>query len=79
MLVPRPRRGRGRPRKRQITLEESAFLSEQSNPKDATEALSCPGREKWKAAMLQEYHALDKNETWTLVDRPTNAEIIKTK
>jgi len=78
-LVTTPRRGRGRPKKRQITMEESApedvlgensaFLSEQSDPKDATEALSCTDSEEWKAAMLQEYH----------LPRPTNAEIIKTK
>jgi len=59
--------------------ENSAFLSEQSDPKDAREALSCPDSEEWKAAMLQKYHPLNKNETWTLVDRPTNTEIIKTK
>jgi len=61
-LVTTPRRGRGRPRKRQITIEESApedvlgensaLLSEQSDPKDATEALSCADSEEWKAAML---------------------------
>nr|GEU78531.1 ribonuclease H-like domain-containing protein [Tanacetum cinerariifolium] len=31
----------------------------------------------WKNAMNDEYHALIKNNTWTLVPRPTNANIVR--
>ncbi|GJS75506.1 ribonuclease H-like domain-containing protein [Tanacetum coccineum] len=31
----------------------------------------------WQNAMCDEYHALIKNETWTLVPRPTNTNIVR--
>jgi hypothetical protein len=33
--------------------------------------------EEWKASMDKEYSNLITNETWTLTDRPTNANVIK--
>ncbi|GJW94223.1 ribonuclease H-like domain-containing protein [Tanacetum coccineum] len=32
---------------------------------------------KWQNAMCDEYHALIKNKTWTLVPKPTNANIVR--
>ncbi|GJW17686.1 ribonuclease H-like domain-containing protein [Tanacetum coccineum] len=32
---------------------------------------------KWQNAMCDEYHALIKNNTWTLVPRPTNINIVR--
>lgn len=40
-----------------------------SMPRNFAEALSQP---QWKAAMQEEMAALEKNDTWELVDLPTN-------
>ncbi|GJT45306.1 ribonuclease H-like domain-containing protein [Tanacetum coccineum] len=43
-------------------------------PKSYRDAFNDPN---WQNAMNDEYHALNKNNTWTLVPRPTNANIVR--
>ncbi|GJX95735.1 ribonuclease H-like domain-containing protein [Tanacetum coccineum] len=43
-------------------------------PKSYIQAIQNPN---WKNAMLDEFNALIKNDTWVLVPRPTNANIVR--
>nr|GEY54923.1 ribonuclease H-like domain-containing protein [Tanacetum cinerariifolium] len=45
-----------------------------SFPKSYRDAFSDPN---WKYAMRDEYHALIKNKTWTLVPRPSDTNIVR--
>lgn len=47
-----------------------------STPHSVSEALA---NENWRKAMLEEYHALQKNKTWTLVHLPPNRNAISCK
>ena len=48
-------------------------------PKTYGEALKCNDSEKWKLAMIKEMDAHKKNNTWTLVERPSNENVIGCK
>ena len=43
------------------------------------EALAGPQRDQWLAAMKEELDSLAKNEVWTLVDRPSNTNVVTNK
>ena len=47
-----------------------------SVPKDWKDAVNDP---KWKAAMLEEMYALEKNNTWQLVEWPKGKEPVGCK
>ena len=47
-----------------------------AEPRSYQAAMSIP---HWRAAMEQEYHALMKNKTWTLVPPPSRVNIIDSK
>ena len=53
-----------------------ASLDTVSLPRLVLEALSHPG---WREAMIEEMMALDKNETWSLVDLPAGKKVIGCK
>ena len=50
-----------------------------SEPQSIEEALASPNAEKWYNASIEELNSLYKNDTWILIKRPTDHNIIKTK
>lgn len=56
-----------------------ANLAEQGDPQSAAEALASPEANEWREAMIKEYEALMRNETWIIVDRPKEKKIIESK
>lgn len=48
-------------------------------PQSYNQAVKCAERKKWLIAMKEEYNALIKNKTWTLVNRPKNEKLIDNK
>lgn len=57
---------------------EPAFVVEEC-PTTLSEALRSGDAEKWQEAADSEYKSLMRNETWTLVDPPSGANVIKSK
>lgn len=47
------------------------------NPTSYAAAMATPEREQWHQAAAAEIQAHKENNTWTLVDRPKNAKVIK--
>lgn len=54
-------------------------FTEISVPSSYQEAISCPNKQEWKAAIQEELQALEVNKTWELVDLPPNRSTIGTK
>ncbi|KAL5574150.1 hypothetical protein UlMin_023747 [Ulmus minor] len=52
---------------------------EYKEPKSYEEALSHPDSKEWRIAMKAEMNSLAKNETWTLVEKPTKQKIVGCK
>ena len=50
-----------------------------SEPSTYEQAIASPEQEKWIQAMNDEIHALEKNKTWTLVDCPSEKQILPVK
>ena len=48
-------------------------------PTSYNEAINCNEREQWLQAMHEELQSLNKNNTWTLVDKPKDRRIINCK
>lgn len=59
--------------------EESSFLAETLEPGNFMEAQKSSEAAKWKRAMEEEMEALRENNTWILVDKPNNANILKNR
>lgn len=53
-----------------------AFMSLVDEPKTFKQAIECNEKDKWIAAMKDEYTALVNNDTWRLVQRPLNRNVI---
>ncbi|GKD52105.1 ribonuclease H-like domain-containing protein [Tanacetum coccineum] len=68
-MVTRFRIGTNRPTKR-LNLHVSSVLPLPKSYRDAFSDLN------WQNAMRDEYHALIKNKTWTLVPRPSDNNIV---
>jgi hypothetical protein len=47
------------------------------DPVTVSDALSRHDKDKWLAAMDDEYKSLMKNNAWMLVDKPHNANIVR--
>lgn len=59
---------------------EIALFSMHDEPMTVKDAKDCPNWGKWQQAMQEEIQALERNKTWTLVDRkPDMKKPIKTK
>lgn len=70
----------GRPRKVFVTESGPEMLNTIiENPESLKEALNSNNAEEWKCAMQREYDSLVKNQTWELVDKPKNKNIISCK
>lgn len=48
-------------------------------PSSFKDAMSCPDKEKWYAAMLEELKSIESNETWILSDLPVNRRAVGCK
>lgn len=62
-----------------LYLANSDFVSELDDPISLSDALSRNDRDKWKEALNQEYDSCMDNQAWSLVDRPTNRKVLKSK
>lgn len=56
-----------------LNLHVALFANE---PKTYKQAIECEENKKWSAAMRDEYESLVKNDTWKLVERPKNRNIV---
>jgi Reverse transcriptase (RNA-dependent DNA polymerase) len=48
-------------------------------PKTYKEAVNCAEKDQWTKAMEKELKSIEANQTWTLVDVPSNRKIIGSK
>ena len=51
----------------------------QKEPQTVTEALNCPEKEQWEAAMQKEMDSIYSNNVWDLVEQPENRKPIGSK
>jgi hypothetical protein len=56
-----------------------ALISTTTDPTTIHQAIKRPDSTQWKVSMQCEYNSLMKHETWTLVPRPVNVNIIASK
>jgi hypothetical protein len=59
-----------------LTVAEEVEFGEPSNYK---EEVASSDAAKWKAAMKEEIHSLQKNQTWTLVEQSKNKKVVGCK
>jgi hypothetical protein len=57
----------------------TAFIATCTEPKIFRQAITCDDAAHWKSAMSAEYQSLMKNNTWNLVPRPHNKNIVSCK
>lgn len=62
----------------QISVSSCFFLGEKNNNKPSCYD-EAKGRTKWESAMQEEVEALMKNETWELVPKPKDSEVVTCK
>lgn len=60
-------------------FDESALFTLDDEPLTVKDAQESRDWDKWKKAMDEELEALNKNQTWLLVDKPTSSRCIKNK
>jgi Reverse transcriptase (RNA-dependent DNA polymerase) len=48
-------------------------------PRNYQEAMEAEDAKQWELAMQKEYESIMKNETWTLVPRPKDAKVVKSR
>ena len=70
-MVTRSKAGIFKPKLYQVSSQTQPLL-----PKNTLDALKDP---KWKKAMNDEYHALMKSKTWTLIPNNQNCKLIGNK
>lgn len=61
-----------------MSIDQALFAIE-DEPLTVSEALEGSEGEQWKLAMDREMDSLNKNGTWTLIDRPQGAKTVKCK
>ena len=59
--------------------EPMAYIIEEDEPKTFYRATHGTDSDQWQSAIDKELHALKKNETWQVVDRPADRKIIGSK
>lgn len=59
--------------------DKSFLVSFHNEPQSFEEAMASPNKDKWLAAMQDEYNSLMKNNVWEIVDRPNNCSIVSCK
>ncbi|WCJ29450.1 Retrovirus-related Pol polyprotein from transposon TNT 1-94 [Euphorbia peplus] len=73
---------RQRVKRRRFGIEGEALLitpSDEAEPKNVSDALSCPEKDKWKKAMEEEMDSMKVNQVWELVDLPEGRKAVKSK
>src|SRR5579862_9604022 len=74
---PKPPNRRSR---RQIARAFKAMLKGNWKwPRNYHEAMEAEDAHQWELAMMKEYDSIMKNDTWTLVPRPKDAKVIKSR
>lgn len=71
-----------RPKRYDDYISDSSFLSHTpcfDEPQSYDDAMAGTNKTEWESAMKEEYNSLIKNRVWTLVDRPFNRNVIKSK
>jgi hypothetical protein len=59
-----------------IEMEEAANIAEEEGPNTYCQAINGHDRELWLAAINEEMDALDRNKTWSVIERPENQKLI---
>ena len=59
--------------------EDEVLISRETDEPTYKEAMSSPDAGLWKVAMKEELEALDRNNTWEVVDRPPGRRIVDSK
>lgn len=59
-----------------LNMHVAFFIKE---PKTFKQAIECREKEKWLTAMREEHDSLVKNETWKLVDRPKDRNVVNNR
>ncbi|CAH2091010.1 unnamed protein product [Euphydryas editha] len=71
-----------RPKRYDDYLSDCSLLSHTpcfDEPQSYNDAMVSTNKAEWECAMKEEYNSLIKNGAWTLVDRPFNRNVIKSK
>ena len=77
---PRVERPLNRHARRRIARAFKAILKgNQKWPRTHKEAMDCQDAHQWELAMKKELDSIKKNETWTLVPRPKDTKVIKSR
>lgn len=58
---------------------EFAFMAVNKEPKNFQDAVNSDDKQKWHLAMNDKFESLIQNDTWSLVEKPSNASIIDNK
>lgn len=76
-----PRRSQRAPVSRRMNEYVTYLISEgyTTDPTSVQEAMQDPDSKYWEEAMQSEFDSLQRNETWILVDLPSNKKLIDTK
>lgn len=74
-----PRRYPQRERKAKQFPDYVSYFCENSEPKSFQEAINSAQSNKWFNAMREELNSLKSNDTWVLVKRPENVNVVKCK
>ncbi|KAK9703663.1 Reverse transcriptase (RNA-dependent DNA polymerase) [Popillia japonica] len=83
---PKENRKSKRQRRKPVWIENDEFLmmagavgKEQRDPNSFSEALGSNASDQWLQAMHEEIESLKQNNTWVLVERPKNVQVLKNR
>jgi len=68
-----------RRQRRAVARAFKAILKGSNLPVNYREAMSGDDAPQWELAMQREYNSIMKNNTWNLVPRPTDANVVKSR
>lgn len=55
------------------------YATASNEPATCAEAMSRPDKDDWSSAMNAEFESMNKNQVWTLVDKPTGVNIVSNR
>ena len=59
-----------------LSDDEILMVREEDEPESYSQAIRSPDADKWKIATKEELNALNRNNTWDIVDKPANRKIV---
>ena len=77
--APPPKRPNRRTRRMIARAFKAVVKGNWKWPRNFHEAMAAEDSEYWKVAIQKEYDSIIKNGTWTLVPRPKNAKVVKSR